>query len=203
MRVGSGSLVALIALCFGLAWTLPNRYTGVVEEKVISPLSEVARNPARLLTEPEQAQIEGFSFRWKLWQAAAAIVRDHPLWGVGVQGYSNLLPSYLAQTATDALRNTEHADDQRLAQSLRTYIQKGPHNSYLAWTAYWGILSFAWVVGFIGLAFWRWVRSPEKFGLGLSLLLDSALHDFIGDRLFWIAVATAAGANSYLRDRQP
>lgn len=189
-----GLVIVLAALSLVLAWTLPNRYTNVAMEKILS-LPTKPEQP--VLTKPERFQfIQELLFeRLLLWRAVVEIIRNYPLLGVGVKGYFERLPDYLSR------QNPRWFSD----VGKKLFSKKGPHNSYLTWIVFWGLISFIWVVGLIGLAFWKWASvSGWKLGVGTSfilgliaVLIDSAFHDFIGDRLFWIAVATAVGVISF------
>jgi len=119
--------------------------------------------------------------RRKTWSAAAAGIRDRPWWGWGKEGYQAHIAIYGLP----------------------------PHNSYLAWMVYWGTASFLWVatlvLGTIQRAGRRWQDARVWITLMalLAVMIHAAYHDIIGDRIFWIALATASYATKYpLVERQ-
>jgi len=134
------------------------------------------------------------NIRRELWSISMAAIRDHPLWGLGKDGYLANLAFYVQQTGA------------------RKHILTGqlpPHNSYLAWMVYWGVPSFLWVVALVlrtiqwGGRRWRDARVCVTLMALLAVMIHAVYHEIIGARIFWIALATASYAAKHSLSEEP
>jgi O-antigen ligase len=124
--------------------------------------------------------------RLKLWAAAVAIIRDHPLWGIGLDQFGRIYPDYIHPTlAATNERFTAHPHNLILDVWLRLGVL--------------GLVAMAWLV--VRLLRGAWVqRTVVQAGLAAAVVaaLVHGMVDnvyFVPDLafFFWLAVAVSEG----------
>lgn len=159
-------------------------------------LGLLASRPERLLSHLQPGQGTTF-FRLQLWQSALAMLRDHPLLGVGLDNFLYLYQQrYIAPEAL-AEANLSH-----------------PHNLVLQ---FWlelgllGLLAGLWLLGAgLRLARRAWYRSPDAGARALALgafgcQVDFVVHGLIDNSyflpdlalVFWLVLALLVEGNHH------
>ncbi len=124
--------------------------------------------------------------RLKLWAAAVAIIRDHPLWGIGLDQFGRIYPDYIHPTlAATNERFTAHPHNLILDVWLRLGVL--------------GLVAMTWLV--VRLLRGAWVqRTVVQAGLAAAVVaaLVHGMVDnvyFVPDLafFFWLAVAVSEG----------
>lgn len=144
--------------------------------------------------------------RLYIWQSTAAMLRDHPVWGVGLDQFlTQYAPRYIAPAAWPE-RFTSH-----------------PHNLVLDFYVRLGVLGLAWLVftvppliarGWQAAMHARAAGEPPRFALALGavgVLVDFAVHGFVDQAYFlhmlaytfWFAALTITAVGTGAEARVP
>ncbi len=117
--------------------------------------------------------------RLKTWASALAMVRDHPLLGIGLDQFGRLYPSYIHPTLVNTNEiNTSHPHNLLLDIWLRTGIA--------------GLLAFGWLTGRF-FATERWLQRPlagvappaSPLHIGLLAAMTAALLHGLVDHFYF------------------
>ncbi len=150
-------------------------FAGVVVAVFAAGLASGAERFTRLL-EPERGS---GGLRLDIWGSTAAMLRDHPVWGVGLDQFlMQYAPRYVAPSAWPE-RFTAH-----------------PHNIVLHFYAALGVLGLAWLVfvvppllmrGWRAAMHLRAAGEPARFALalgGVAALVDIVAHGLVDQAYF-------------------
>ncbi|MGQ9683290.1 MAG: O-antigen ligase family protein, partial [Anaerolineae bacterium] len=115
-------------------------------------------------------------FRLRLWEAAWEMVRDHPLWGVGLDNFLYQYPRYMRPDAASE-PNLSHPHNVLLDFWLRLGVP--------------GLLAFVWVqVAFFREALALWKRRSDSLlwavGVGLTAGMVASLAHGLVDITFFV-----------------
>ena len=166
LRLGGAAAVALLAVsALAIAGVLPER---------LNPLRQTG------------------GFRLELWISSLAMIRDHPILGVGLDNFTYLYQQLYLREGAAAEPNLSH-----------------PHNWFLhVWLELGivGLIAFVWLL----TRFWRraWPSSRSWMVAGaMGAMVDLLVHGFIDNSyflvdlafLFWLCLGLAATARTDVR----
>lgn len=175
-----GYLAVAAALCAVLFIAGRRRallaFVGATVTLFAAALASGAERFTRLLQQPDGGS-EGL--RLDIWSSTAAMLRDHPVWGVGLDQFlTQYAPRYVVPAAWPE-RFTAH-----------------PHNIVLHFYAALGVLGLAWLVfvvppllvrGWRAAMTLRTADSPARFALalgGIAALVDILVHGLVDQAYF-------------------
>ena len=197
LKVPSWTLTALIAVA-AAATLSRGALIALVVGGLVLMLLRRRRPPARLLVGAGIATVmvgllarygaesgESLSSRWLIWESSAAMIRDHPLTGVGLDQFFNQYGVRYVQPAGWAERYTSH-----------------PHNAILDFWVRLGLLGLGVLTGLLWLTVTRLWRGRRSRGMLLPATLLAGLvggwaHGLIDNSFFlqdlavffWLAIA--------------
>lgn len=122
---------------------------------------------AAISVELDQKTAQAYTLRLNIWQATWALIKDHPITGVGFGGYWAVIPQY------------HHGSGE--------YTPQEAHNDYLELLASGGLLGVAigaWFIVAFFRAARRKVRTADNYNRAVTLgalagILPVALHSFV------------------------
>jgi putative inorganic carbon (HCO3(-)) transporter len=180
-----GGMAALLTsgLLAGLVWLKGSERRRVLSAVLIGTLIAgsvlVASGRAAYFLAPltNAEATNSLSVRWQLWSVAAELLREHPWRGVGLGQFE---PHYQR-----VLHERFSVSD---SQPIPEFVHRDPHNWLLSFwlnTGILGLVSFAFVHGYIGwLAWHRRDRLTPHTEAALLALTSLLLFGFV-DTLFW------------------
>lgn len=154
----------LLLLLLGFAWV---RWSSPA-----APPPTLPAQAAAATDEPGPTTTGGFEVRYRIWKATVAMLREHPVVGVGAGQFSTAFPPYRDPQEIE-LSNWQR----RIEQNTEV---EHPHNDWLAFLAEAGVAGGALWLGFLLLVAWLALRALRSGSPTSAALAAGALGTLIG-----------------------
>lgn len=149
----------------------------------LSFMGSIAKSPGQAIVQDASALT-----RVKAWQLSLKLIKENPVWGIGLGNYSEIYKKSFAELYKGL--NADRFDPNPVQTSS---------NSYLYYAVEAGTLPAVFLFFSLAHIFSRAMRfglSPESFPFltgGVVVCLWMMTCDYIGERIFWIALGAVYG----------